>query len=90
MVEAALKRVDIVPLQVLIEASIVEVAVTENLRQGVEWFCKNNNVQGDKTGIGLLDFGTPGIAPRVPGLTNSRYWENCSDKPSRPATGPNC
>ncbi len=46
-------------------------AQTDNRRYGVEWFFKNNNVQGDKTGIGLLDFGTPGIAPRVPGFSYS-------------------
>lgn len=69
IVEAALQRLDIVPLQVLIEASIVEVTLTDDLRYGVEWFFKNNNVQGNKTGIGTLDLGAAGIAAKVPGFS---------------------
>lgn len=69
IVEAALQRMDIVPLQVLIEASIVEVTLTDDLRYGVEWFFKNNNIQGDKTGIGTLDLGAAGIAAKVPGFS---------------------
>lgn len=69
IVEAALQRLDIVPLQVLIEASIVEVTLTDDLRYGVEWFFKNHGVQGDKTGIGTLDLGVAGIASRVPGFS---------------------
>jgi len=39
-VESALKRLDVVPLQVLIEATILEVTLNDNLRYGVEWFFK--------------------------------------------------
>ena len=37
-VEAVLKRLDIIPLQVLIEATILEVSLDDRLRYGVEWF----------------------------------------------------
>lgn len=40
LVETALRKLDIVPLQVLIEATILEVQLNDNLRYGVEWFFK--------------------------------------------------
>ena len=69
IVEAALKKLDVTPLQVLIEASIIDVNLTEDLQYGVEWFFNNNNVQGDKGGIGTLDLGAAGIAGRAPGFS---------------------
>lgn len=68
IVEAALQRLDIVPLQVLIEASIVEVQLTGNLEYGVEWFFKNDSIQ-NKTGVGTLDLGAAGIAAKAPGFS---------------------
>ncbi len=38
MIEATLKRLDIIPLQVLIEATIVEVSLNDDLQYGLEWF----------------------------------------------------
>ena len=40
IVESALSKLDIVPLQVLIEATILEVTLNDELRFGVEWFFK--------------------------------------------------
>ena len=40
MVEAALTKLDIPPLQVLIEATIAEIGLTDQLRYGVQWFFK--------------------------------------------------
>lgn len=37
-VEAVLKKLDTIPLQVLIEATILEVSLNDELRYGVEWF----------------------------------------------------
>ena len=37
VVEDALRRLDVVPTQVLIEAAIVEVTLNDNLRYGVQW-----------------------------------------------------
>ena len=38
MVEATLKKLDLVPLQVLIEGTIAEVKLTDELRYGLQWF----------------------------------------------------
>jgi general secretion pathway protein D len=43
MIEAALQRLDIVPLQVLIEATIAEVSLTDDLRYGLQWFFSVGN-----------------------------------------------
>ncbi|PKP94566.1 MAG: type II secretion system protein GspD [Alphaproteobacteria bacterium HGW-Alphaproteobacteria-16] len=37
MIEDALRKLDIVPLQVMIEAAITEVTLTDTLRYGVQW-----------------------------------------------------
>jgi general secretion pathway protein D len=39
-IEAAIKKLDITPLQVLIEATILEVTLNDTLRYGVEWYFK--------------------------------------------------
>ncbi|MGH8507624.1 MAG: type II secretion system secretin GspD [Gammaproteobacteria bacterium] len=58
MIEAALKRLDVIPLQVHIEASVVEITLTDDLRYGVEWLFKNQT-PGDRTAVGALSFGGP-------------------------------
>jgi len=67
MVEAAIVQLDIVPLQVLIEASIIEVTLRDDLNYGVEWFFKNN--LDDKQGRGQLDLGRAGLAALSPGFS---------------------
>ncbi|MFK7794667.1 MAG: type II secretion system secretin GspD [Gammaproteobacteria bacterium] len=59
-IEDAIKRLDIVPLQVLVEATIVEVSLTGNLSYGLEWFFRNNNVLDGNDGIATLDTGAAG------------------------------
>lgn len=58
-IEDAIKRLDISPLQVLLEATIVEVELTGDLEYGTQWFFRNNNVDGN-TGIGRLGNGVGG------------------------------
>ncbi|MFH0352437.1 MAG: secretin N-terminal domain-containing protein, partial [Chromatiales bacterium] len=41
MIESALKRLDVIPLQVLIEATVVDITLTDNLQYGVEWLFRN-------------------------------------------------
>src|SRR5690606_37988654 len=41
-IEAALKQLDILPTQVLIEASILEISLSEELSYGLSWFLSNN------------------------------------------------
>ena len=65
---AALRQLDVSPMQVLIEVTIAEVTLTDKLSFGVEWFFKNNF--GSKTGEGLLNLGTSSaIGPVVPGFS---------------------
>jgi general secretion pathway protein D len=44
-IEQALGKLDIVPLQVLIEATIAEVALRDQLRFGVEWFLRFGDIR---------------------------------------------
>ena len=65
MIEAALTKLDIVPLQVLIEAAIAEVTLTDNLNYGVNWF-----LQEGQSGFHFSDVAT-GVASSAvfPGFT---------------------
>jgi general secretion pathway protein D len=65
--EAALRRLDVPPQQVLIEATIAEITLKGDLKYGMEWFFTNN--LGSKEGIGQLDLGAAGIAAIVPGFS---------------------
>lgn len=67
-IEQALRELDKAPMQVLIEASIVEVSLTGNLEYGVEWYLQNG-LSRDREGGALLDLGTSGIGPKVPGFS---------------------
>ena len=64
---AALRQLDVSPLQVLVEVTIAEVTLTDNLSFGVEWFFKNS--VGSKTGLGTLDLGAAGIGAIQPGFS---------------------
>jgi general secretion pathway protein D len=43
MIEATLRRLDITPLQVLIEVTIAEVELNDDLRYGLQWFFSEDN-----------------------------------------------
>ena len=43
MVESAIKKLDIVPLQVLIEVTVAEVTLNDNLKYGIEWFFRSGS-----------------------------------------------
>ncbi len=66
-VREALKKLDAVPLQVLIEATIAEISLTGDLSNGLEWYFKNK--LGKKGGVGTLDLGAAGIAAIAPGFS---------------------
>jgi general secretion pathway protein D len=55
MIEAALRELDVVPLQVHIEASVIEVTLNDALKYGVEWFFQHGGGKG--AGRGGLDLG---------------------------------
>jgi general secretion pathway protein D len=68
-IEQALRELDKAPTQVLIEASIVEVSLTGNLRYGVEWFIENG-MSRDRTGQAGLNLNASGpIGAQQPGFS---------------------
>jgi len=55
VVQRVIKQLDVMPLQVLIDATIVEVALDDELQYGIKWFFEHSDGQhaGDSGGIGL-------------------------------------
>lgn len=68
-IESALKRLDLAATQVIIEASIVEVTLDDELEYGLRWAFNNNLNNGDR-GFGTL-FGGPDNATRNDGFSYS-------------------
>lgn len=64
---SALKQLDVNPMQVLIEVTIAEVSLTDDLKFGVEWFFRNHF--SSKNGVGTLDLGSNGINVLSPGFS---------------------
>ena len=68
-IEKALKKLDVLPLQVLVEASIVEVTLDDELKYGLQWFFKNNS--GRFNGVGGLNIPSTGkIGEALSGIIN--------------------
>jgi general secretion pathway protein D len=51
-IETVIKELDILPLQVLIDATIAEVKLTDNLKYGIKWYFNSGNYAG---GLGIKD-----------------------------------
>lgn len=51
-IEATLKRLDLPPTQVLIEASIIEVTLTDDLKYGLQWAFNENSARINGTNYG--------------------------------------
>jgi general secretion pathway protein D len=64
VIEAALKRLDVRPIQVLIEASLAEVTLTDDLRYGLQW----SYDAGDGR-LTLSESGSGAISPSIPGYS---------------------
>lgn len=67
MIAAAIRKLDVVPLQVLIEASILEVTLAGDLDYGIEWFF-SNQIGRSRGGRGALDLGGAGVSALAPGF----------------------
>ncbi len=65
LIEDALRKLDVLPVQVMIEAAITEVSLNDNLRYGVQW-----NFSSGDTSTALTE-NTVGLAPvrAVPGFS---------------------
>jgi general secretion pathway protein D len=67
-----IKQLDVMPLQVLIDATIAEVALTDKLAYGIEWYLREGNTAigsglsgaklGDLVGQGATAFATGGLS----------------------------
>jgi general secretion pathway protein D len=70
VIETALEQLDVVATQVIIEASILEVSLTDDLRYGLEWTF-NNSLGSDYDGEGFLSSlaGATEPASIVPGFS---------------------
>ena len=66
-IEAALKRLDAQPMQVLVEASIVEVGLSDELEYGLQWYF-DNQIGGNKSETQLITAGAA-LAAKVPGFS---------------------
>jgi len=64
VIDAALKKLDVLPIQVLIEASIAEVTLTDNIRYGLQWAYDTTNGP-----ITLSEAGSGSIASQFPGFS---------------------
>jgi general secretion pathway protein D len=74
IVEAALKRLDVVPIQVLIEASIAEVTLTNDLRFGLQWSYQSSSgplILSEATS-GTINQQFPGFSYLYTGRTDIR------------------
>ena len=63
IIRAALGQLDVVATQVIIEASIMEVQLTDELRYGLEWTFKNGFDNGNYGGLGTLAAAASGPTP---------------------------
>ena len=72
MIETTLKRLDVVPIQVLIEASIAEVTLTDDLRFGIQWSyqSKSGPVVLSNSAGGTINQSFPGLSFLYTGRTN--------------------
>jgi general secretion pathway protein D len=81
MVEATLRKLDLVPLQVLIEATIAEVTLRDQLQYGLQWFFSEGNHSGslvDVTGASIPTQVLPGFSYLF-AATNARVVLNALD-----------
>jgi len=67
-IEGALRQLDVAPLQVLVEATIVEVTITDDLRYGVQYFLEGSVAQ-ESAVAALSNAASQAILPTFPGFS---------------------
>lgn len=85
----SLKRIDIMPMQVQVEASIMEVTLTDGLEYGLQWYFRNSGNTVGSNGLGRaaasesgfvpptgFSFATSGAASNVLGVVNALARES--------------
>lgn len=80
VIEQALRRLDVVPLQVLVEATIAEVTLNDELRFGLQWFFRRGDVSASFTNLasGAVASVFPGFSFALQG-TDARVVLNALD-----------
>ncbi len=69
VIESVIKKIDIVPRQVLIEVLIAEVSLNKNIEFGVEWYIKTRGARINGTSYtGVITQGTGRVVPYTGGL----------------------
>lgn len=69
-IRAALRRLDVPPTQILIEASILEVTLSDQFRFGLQWALENGLGSNGRTGTAILNpNASGGIGPQQPGFS---------------------
>ncbi len=69
-IKSVIGELDVLPLQVLIEVSIVEVTLSDELSYGVEWFLRHNGINNNLDAESTLDVNAgAGIGAIVPGFS---------------------
>jgi general secretion pathway protein D len=68
LIKDALRQLDVIATQVIIEASILEVSLTDELRYGLEWTFKNG-LGSDYDGFGQLANSAGGPSATSPGFS---------------------
>ena len=64
VIESAIRKLDVVPRQVLVEVMLAEVTLSDNFDFGVSWFFfGNHNTTGRLQGVGLPDSPTGAVTP---------------------------
>ncbi len=76
-IEQAVRRLDILPLQVLVEATIAEVTLNDNLRYGLQWFFSKGDVSATFSSLasGAVSSAFPGFSFALQG-TDARVVLN--------------
>lgn len=69
LIEEALRKLDVLPFQVFIEAAITEVNLTDNLRFGLQWSFSPDNSNGVLTEGTSSTAGIPNLVRNVPGFS---------------------
>lgn len=69
-IKSVIKDLDVLPLQVLIEVSIVEVTLTDQLSYGLEWYLRHNGISDKFDSDTTLDLNAgAGIGAIAPGFS---------------------
>jgi general secretion pathway protein D len=67
VIESALRKLDVVRRQVLVEVLLAEVILTDDLSFGIDWFIRSHTTSSGRQTYGTLN--TLGALPAAPGFT---------------------